>query len=138
MYTRTSQIGSSSKSGSPISPFMIRSQDCPIAFCCVSALSKTSHRLAVQERSRFCALISITSKKQTMPLVMRSVTNYFAPYRDGLKSAAQGAFTARVGGDEFTVVLPIRPRSPAAAALADRLLKAVAEEFEIRGGNASK
>ena len=50
-----------------------------------------------------------------------------------LETAAQGAFTARVGGDEFTVVLPICARSPAAAALADRLLKAVSEEFEIRG-----
>jgi diguanylate cyclase (GGDEF)-like protein len=50
-----------------------------------------------------------------------------------LETAAQGAFTARVGGDEFTVVLPICARSPAAAALADRLLKSVSEEFEIRG-----
>ena len=59
--------------------------------------------------------------------------NFFAQYREGSELAAQGAFTARVGGDEFTIVLPITAGSTAAAALADRLLKTVLEGFDIRG-----
>jgi diguanylate cyclase (GGDEF)-like protein len=48
-------------------------------------------------------------------------------------AAAEGAFIARVGGDEFTVVAASGEQPAAAAALADRLLKTVSELFEIRG-----
>jgi diguanylate cyclase (GGDEF)-like protein len=50
-----------------------------------------------------------------------------------LEAAAQGAFIARVGGDEFTLVLETTNRPKAANELADRLLKSVAHDFEIQG-----
>jgi diguanylate cyclase (GGDEF)-like protein len=49
-----------------------------------------------------------------------------------LQIAAQGAFVARIGGDEFILIQPIIDQPAAADALADRLLKAMASEFEIR------
>ena len=50
-----------------------------------------------------------------------------------LKSAAKAAFLARVGGDEFMLVLATGEQPTAAEALADRLLICAADEFEIRG-----
>jgi diguanylate cyclase (GGDEF)-like protein len=50
-----------------------------------------------------------------------------------LHAAAQGAFIARVGGDEFTLVLATGEQPAAAEALADRLLQALAQDFEFRG-----
>jgi len=48
-----------------------------------------------------------------------------------LQEAARGTFLARVGGDEFAVVVSAGPQPAAAATLAERLLAAFAEEFEI-------
>ena len=50
-----------------------------------------------------------------------------------LEGAAEGAFIARVGGDEFMLVLAAGKQPGAAVALADRLLNSVADDFEIRG-----
>jgi diguanylate cyclase (GGDEF)-like protein len=50
-----------------------------------------------------------------------------------LQLAAEGAFIARIGGDEFMFVLAAGEQPAAAEALADRLLKSVTEDFEIRG-----
>ena len=50
-----------------------------------------------------------------------------------LQTAAQGAFIARIGGDEFTLVQSAGEQPAAAEALASRLLEAVARDFEIRG-----
>jgi diguanylate cyclase (GGDEF)-like protein/PAS domain S-box-containing protein len=50
-----------------------------------------------------------------------------------LQTAAEGAFLARIGGDEFAIVT-VNGTGPAAAAqIADRLRCALAEGFEIRG-----
>ena len=48
-----------------------------------------------------------------------------------LQEAARGTFLARVGGDEFAVVVSAGPQPAAAATLAERLLTAFADEFEI-------
>ena len=48
-----------------------------------------------------------------------------------LQEAARGTFLARVGGDEFAVVVSTGPQPAAAATLAERLLAAFADEFEI-------
>jgi diguanylate cyclase (GGDEF)-like protein len=50
-----------------------------------------------------------------------------------LQAAAEGAFIARIGGDEFTLILEMPGQPAAAGALADRLLKSMAQDFEIRG-----
>ena len=50
-----------------------------------------------------------------------------------LQAAAEGAFIARIGGDEFTIVQAIGEQPAAAEALADRLLKCVAPDFGVRG-----
>jgi diguanylate cyclase (GGDEF)-like protein len=50
-----------------------------------------------------------------------------------LHAAAQGAFIARIGGDEFTLILAKGEQPAAAEALADRLLKTLAQDFEVRG-----
>jgi diguanylate cyclase (GGDEF)-like protein len=50
-----------------------------------------------------------------------------------LQSAAQGAFIARVGGDEFTLVLETGGKPAAAGELADRLLESMMQDFDIRG-----
>jgi diguanylate cyclase (GGDEF)-like protein len=50
-----------------------------------------------------------------------------------LQTAAEGAFIARVGGDEFTLVLETPGQPAAAGALADRLLRSMTPDFEIRG-----
>src|ERR1700674_815602 len=49
------------------------------------------------------------------------------------QAAAQGAFVARVGGDEFTFIAADGPQPSTAAALADRLVACVADDFEIDG-----
>jgi len=50
-----------------------------------------------------------------------------------METACQGAFLARVGGDEFTVITPTGPQPAAAAAIADRLTAAFDSEFDIDG-----
>jgi diguanylate cyclase (GGDEF)-like protein/PAS domain S-box-containing protein len=50
-----------------------------------------------------------------------------------LSSAAGGAFLARVGGDEFTMIAAGGPQPASAVELADRLLETVAEDIEIEG-----
>jgi diguanylate cyclase (GGDEF)-like protein/PAS domain S-box-containing protein len=50
-----------------------------------------------------------------------------------LLSAADGAFVARLGGDEFVVLATDDSQPSGAAALADRLLAAMAPELEIEG-----
>jgi diguanylate cyclase (GGDEF)-like protein len=50
-----------------------------------------------------------------------------------LQIAARGAFIARIGGDEFTLLLAEGEQPAAAEALADRLIKALSKDFEIRG-----
>jgi diguanylate cyclase (GGDEF)-like protein len=50
-----------------------------------------------------------------------------------LEAAATGAFIARVGGDEFTLVLSAGEQPAAAEALAARLLKALSPDFDIQG-----
>ena len=50
-----------------------------------------------------------------------------------LQAAAQGAFIARVGGDEFTLILTTGEQPASAERLANRLLKSFTQDFEIRG-----
>ena len=50
-----------------------------------------------------------------------------------LQTAAEEAFVARTGSDEFTIVAASGAGSPAAAQIADRLHTVMAEGFEIRG-----
>jgi diguanylate cyclase (GGDEF)-like protein len=50
-----------------------------------------------------------------------------------LQHAADDAFIARVGGDEFTLILATGEQPKAAQALAKRLIDAVAKPFEVRG-----
>ena len=49
-----------------------------------------------------------------------------------LQRAAEGAFLARMGGDEFTVIVE-GPQPGTAEALADKLLAAASDEVEIEG-----
>jgi diguanylate cyclase (GGDEF)-like protein len=50
-----------------------------------------------------------------------------------LQTAAQGVFIARIGGDEFTLVLEMRDQPGSAGALADRLLDSMTQDFAISG-----
>jgi diguanylate cyclase (GGDEF)-like protein len=50
-----------------------------------------------------------------------------------MEQAAGRAFIARVGGDEFVILSSVGEQPQTAAALADRVLKCVAKDFEIRG-----
>jgi diguanylate cyclase (GGDEF)-like protein/PAS domain S-box-containing protein len=50
-----------------------------------------------------------------------------------LRATAEGAFVARIGGDEFALIAAEGPQPSGAAALANRLLAAAAEEIEIAG-----
>ncbi len=50
-----------------------------------------------------------------------------------LEIAGEGAFVARVGGDEFTLISANALQPKAAEALAGRVLQAVADPFEVRG-----
>jgi diguanylate cyclase (GGDEF)-like protein len=50
-----------------------------------------------------------------------------------LETAADGAFIARVGGDEFTVISAVGEQPSSSAALADRIIKSFSDPFEIRG-----
>ncbi len=50
-----------------------------------------------------------------------------------LQKAAGGAFLARVGGDEFTVISASGPQPATAEVLTERLLAALSEEFEVEG-----
>ena len=48
-----------------------------------------------------------------------------------LESACAGAFLARVGGDEFTIITPTGPQPGSAEALAERLIASFDSEFDI-------
>jgi diguanylate cyclase (GGDEF)-like protein len=50
-----------------------------------------------------------------------------------LQAAAEGTFIARIGGDEFTLVMTRGEQPAAAEALAERLLKSHAQDFDVRG-----
>jgi len=50
-----------------------------------------------------------------------------------LSDACQGAFVARIGGDEFAVISPTGAQPAIAEALADRLREATTADFEIDG-----
>jgi diguanylate cyclase (GGDEF)-like protein/PAS domain S-box-containing protein len=50
-----------------------------------------------------------------------------------LQEACQGAFLARVGGDEFCVISPTGPQPATADMLAARLREATAADFDING-----
>jgi diguanylate cyclase (GGDEF)-like protein/PAS domain S-box-containing protein len=50
-----------------------------------------------------------------------------------LSAAAQGAFVARVGGDEFYVITPTGPQPATAETLAERMSAALADDIEIDG-----
>ncbi len=50
-----------------------------------------------------------------------------------LEVAADGAFVARVGGDEFTFISGMGPQPRTAEVLASRTLQAVADPFEVHG-----
>ena len=50
-----------------------------------------------------------------------------------LQQAANGTFLARVGGDEFTLVIKSGPQPETAKALGERLLAAFQDDFEIEG-----
>jgi diguanylate cyclase (GGDEF)-like protein/PAS domain S-box-containing protein len=52
---------------------------------------------------------------------------------DRLRTAINGAFLARPGGDEFVVVATAEPQPESAAMLAERLLAAMADGFDIDG-----
>lgn len=50
-----------------------------------------------------------------------------------MQAAAAGAFLARIGGDEFTLVVTDDAQPAAAAKIAERLLAAFEDEFEVEG-----
>jgi len=50
-----------------------------------------------------------------------------------LQVAAEGAFIARIGGDEFMLLVTAGTQPAAAAALAERLLAAIVDDFEVEG-----
>ena len=50
-----------------------------------------------------------------------------------LEQACQGAFIARVGGDEFTVITPTGPQPATAEALAEKLCAALDTDIDIDG-----
>ena len=50
-----------------------------------------------------------------------------------LQGAAEGAFIARIGGDEFTLIVADGEHPMAAEALAERLLAAFEEDFKVEG-----
>ncbi len=50
-----------------------------------------------------------------------------------LETASQGAFLARVGGDEFTIITPTGPQPSTAEALAERLSAAFGADIDING-----
>jgi diguanylate cyclase (GGDEF)-like protein len=50
-----------------------------------------------------------------------------------LEEACEGAFLARVGGDEFCVISPTGPQPATADTLAARLREAIAADFDISG-----
>ncbi len=52
---------------------------------------------------------------------------------DRLRAASDGAFLARLGGDEFTVIATGAGEPEAAESMAEKLLAAMASEFEIQG-----
>ena len=50
-----------------------------------------------------------------------------------LQGATEGAFLARIGGDEFMLIVNDGKQPEAASAVAERLLRALAAEFDIEG-----
>jgi diguanylate cyclase (GGDEF)-like protein/PAS domain S-box-containing protein len=50
-----------------------------------------------------------------------------------MQRTAEGAFIARIGGDEFMLIVADGPQPERASVLADRLLACIADEMEIHG-----
>ena len=50
-----------------------------------------------------------------------------------LQAAAAGSFAARIGGDEFVIIVSGAEQPKAATAVANRVLKALSEDFNVEG-----
>jgi diguanylate cyclase (GGDEF)-like protein/PAS domain S-box-containing protein len=50
-----------------------------------------------------------------------------------MQAAAAGTFLARIGGDEFTLIVTVVTRPDAAVKIAERLLAAFEDQFEVEG-----
>jgi diguanylate cyclase (GGDEF)-like protein/PAS domain S-box-containing protein len=87
----------------------------------------SSHSFAVlcMDVDRFKA-INDTFSPAIGDILLRQLSNRLA-------DACQGAFLARIGGDEFAVISPTGAQPATAEALADRLREAMAADFDIDG-----
>ena len=79
------------------------------------------------------ASTSTASRRSTTCSVTRSATALLREVAGRLEQACEGAFIARVGGDEFQVITPTGPQPATAEALAARLLAALDTDIDIDG-----
>jgi diguanylate cyclase (GGDEF)-like protein/PAS domain S-box-containing protein len=91
----------------------------------LSAASSDSFGLLIVDVDRF-KTINDTFGGQAGDALLRQLASR-------LQEACEGAFIARVGGDELAVVSPTGPQPRTAEDLARRLVKAVSGDFDIDG-----
>ena len=97
-----------------------------------ASTSPSSERPPRRIRSRCCASTSTASRTSTTCSATRPATRCCTTWARRLAAAAGGAFLARVGGDEFTLIVD-GPQPDTAIALADRLMATVADDFQFEG-----
>jgi diguanylate cyclase (GGDEF)-like protein/PAS domain S-box-containing protein len=95
-------------------------------------LSSTLERHATGSFALLC--LNLDRFKEINDVFGHSVGDWALQEAAGrIRSVLDGAFLARLSGDEFTVIAAQGPHPETAASLADRLLAIMAGEFEIGG-----
>ena len=97
-------------------------------------LSETFDRASVNGESFALLAVDLDQFKEANDVFGHAVGDeLLSAIARRLEDACQGAFIARTGSDEFTLLLAKGDQPAAAEALADRLLKSMTTPFEIRG-----
>ena len=99
--------------------------ECIDATIGLAAISGDSFALLCIDLDRFKAVNDVFGHA-VGDMLLRDVSNRMA-------AACQGAFLARVGGDEFAVITPTGPQPATAEALAERLVAALDTDIDIEG-----
>jgi len=99
--------------------------ECIDATIGLAAIAGDSFALLCIDLDRFKAVNDVFGHA-VGDLLLRDVSNRMA-------GACQGAFLARIGGDEFAVITPTGPQPATAETLAERLIAALDTDIDIEG-----
>ena len=108
--------------------------DLPNRAAFTECLANTAERAAASGESFALMCIDLDRFKEVNDVFGHGVgDSLLREVAKRLQAASEGAFIARLSGDEFTVICADGPQPSSAEVLADRVLRAMAGDFEVSG-----